>query len=145
MSDVNIEILKDITDQYMKDMNYLLLQLSNNIVFPTKVYLENLISKKGSIIIIATKNKKIIGTLTLVIINLLSGKKSRIEDVVVDINFRNQGIGTKLIQFAEKICIDRDIQIIDLTSHPKRISANKLYQRLGYIMGETNVYRKYII
>tara|TARA_Y100000590_G_C15003001_1_gene744593 strand:- start:113 stop:565 length:453 start_codon:yes stop_codon:yes gene_type:complete len=145
MSNVNIDILRDMTKKQENELRDLLCQLSKTILFPSKEYLTSIISNNSSEIIVAIKNNKIIGTLTIAIINVMSGKKARIEDVVVDINFRKQGIGKKLIQFAEKLCVKLNIKYIDLTSHPKRAAANKLYQHLGYIRGQTNVYRKNII
>jgi len=34
-----------------------------------------------------------------------------------------------------------DIKEVDLTSHPQRVAANKLYQKMGFEMRDTNVYR----
>jgi ribosomal protein S18 acetylase RimI-like enzyme len=145
MSNVTIEILKNITKKQVNDFKDLVIQLSSSIEYPSKEYLTSIISNNNIKLLVAINNNKIIGTLTIAIINLISGKKARIEDVVVDINFRKQGIGKKLVQFAEKLCVKLNIKYIDLTSHPKRIAANKLYQHLGYIRGQTNVYIKNII
>jgi len=60
---------------------------------------------------------------------------------VVDNAARGKGVGEKLTQFAIEFTANKGIKSINLTSSPDRIAANKLYQRLGFIKRETNVYR----
>ncbi|MDO8461045.1 MAG: GNAT family N-acetyltransferase, partial [bacterium] len=62
-------------------------------------------------------------------------------DIVVDKEFRGQGIGTKLIKTAIVKARDADAFTIDFTSRPSRESANLLYKKLGFKQRETNVYR----
>jgi len=56
----------------------------------------------NNIIFVAEYNKKLVGSITLLIeqkfIHNFS-KYGRIEDVVVDINYRNQNIGKKLVEY----------------------------------------------
>ena len=37
--------------------------------------------------------------------------------------------------------LERGAEHVDLTSHPGREAANKLYRRLGFATRETNIYR----
>jgi ribosomal protein S18 acetylase RimI-like enzyme len=87
------------------------------------------------------KNKKIVGSLTLVFFRLPSGIRAIIEDVVVDELYRKKGIGKLLCQAA----IDRSVQIeartIDLTSRPVRKAAHHLYEGIGFAVRDTTVYR----
>lgn len=64
-----------------------------------------------------------------------------IEDVVIDENYRQMGLGTKLI----KKLLDKGktlkVFAVELTSNPKRESARRLYQKLGFELLETGVFR----
>ena len=74
-----------------------------------------------------------------------TGNKVWIEDVVVDSSARGKGVGEALIQFAVAYVKDQNITSINLTSSPDRVAANKLYQKLGFIKRQTNVYRLTIV
>jgi ribosomal protein S18 acetylase RimI-like enzyme len=64
-----------------------------------------------------------------------------IEDVVVDSSARGSGVGEALNTFAISESRHRGATTIDLTSRPSREAANRLYQRLGFVQRDTNVYR----
>jgi ribosomal protein S18 acetylase RimI-like enzyme len=64
-----------------------------------------------------------------------------IEDVVVDEAARGQGVGAALTNAAIRLANQRGARTVDLTSRPSREGANRLYQRLGFLERETNVYR----
>ena len=81
-----------------------------------------------------------VGTLILVVFRGLTGIKARIEDVVVDKRARGQGIGTALIQKALDHAASLQAHTIELTSRSARTAANSLYQRLGFVQRDTNVY-----
>jgi len=81
------------------------------------------------------------GMLTVGIYLSPTGKKAWIEDVVVDEAYRGLGVGKKLTEHAIQFVKEQNIPLLMLTSNPKRIAANGLYQRLGFEKRETNVYR----
>ena len=60
---------------------------------------------------------------------------------MVDEAARGSGVGAAITN----AMIDRPASwacvTVDLTSCPKREAANRLYQRLGFVMRDTNVYR----
>jgi ribosomal protein S18 acetylase RimI-like enzyme len=64
-----------------------------------------------------------------------------IEDVVVDSAARGHGVGEALNQAAILEARHRGAITVELTSRPSREAANRLYQRLGFVARETNVYR----
>jgi ribosomal protein S18 acetylase RimI-like enzyme len=64
-----------------------------------------------------------------------------IEDVVVDEAARGTGTAVALTAAAMEEAKRLGATTIDLTSRPSRVAANKLYQRLGFVQRETNVYR----
>ena len=86
-------------------------------------------------------DREIVGSLTLVVFSIPTGKRAWIEDVVGDEKCRNKGIGEALNQDAIKIARQLGAKTVDLTSRPSRESANRLYKRLGFLQRDTNIYR----
>lgn len=85
--------------------------------------------------------RPILGMLTLVTFEIPTGWRAWIEDVVVDSAARGQGAGAALVAAAVDIAKKRGAKTVDLTSRPSREAANRLYQRAGFELRETNVYR----
>lgn len=85
--------------------------------------------------------EKIVGMATLVLLSRTRGTSSRIEDVVVDESYRGKGLGVLLIQKIIERAKARGAYSLHLTSRPDRAAANKLYQKLGFELRETNVYQ----
>lgn len=92
-------------------------------------------------IIVARAADKIIGLLVLTTLHALSGKKTWIEDVIVDSNYRNQGIGSQLVKKALKLAQEKGITHINLTCKPERVEANNMYINLGFKTNKTNYFR----
>ena len=84
---------------------------------------------------------KIVGSATLAVFQTPTGVHGWIEDVVVDKDDRRQGVGKALTQ----ACLDKASELglreVNLTSRPNRIAANQLYQAMGFVRRDTNVYR----
>ena len=74
-----------------------------------------------------------------VIKNILIGD---IEYVCVDEDYRGQGLGGKMMDFAEMYSKDNGIARLELTSGNQRIAAHKLYLRHGFLKRDTSVFRK---
>jgi ribosomal protein S18 acetylase RimI-like enzyme len=83
----------------------------------------------------------IAGTLTLVLFRIPSGVRAWIEDVIVSEQARGRGCGEALTQEALRIAAAEGARTVELTSRPSREAANRLYQRLGFVRRETNLYR----
>lgn len=67
--------------------------------------------------------------------------KADIEEVVVSPAAQGQGVGSALMEKAEVVAREEGVTTIYLTSNPRRIAANAMYQRRGYERYDTNVYR----
>ena len=80
--------------------------------------------------------------LTLITIQIPTGIRCIVEDVVVDSKLRGKGAGQKLMDAALQKAQEFGCDNINLTSSPDREAANALYKKLGYQIRETNVYRK---
>ena len=87
------------------------------------------------------QDQTIVGMGTIHWIELPTKVNAYIDDVVVSSTYRGQKIGERITKELIKIAKSAGAQCIDLTSNPKREAANKLYQKLGFVKKETNVYR----
>lgn len=87
------------------------------------------------------QNNRIIGSMCLAMFRIPTGLRAWIEDVVVDETARGRGVGEKLNRRALEIAAQAGATSVDLTSRPSREAANRLYQRMGFELRETNVYR----
>lgn len=84
--------------------------------------------------------KRRIGMATLCITQSPTGRKGWIEDVVIDRPFRGRGLSHRLMACMKCKAVELGVQRLMLTSRPKRIAANRLYQHEGFTQKETNVY-----
>jgi len=84
---------------------------------------------------------QIVGTYTLVIFRISTGKIIRIEDVIVDESRRGEGLGRAMMEHALRFAKHARYDKIELYSHPTRVAANKLYQSLNFKIMKANVYR----
>ena len=79
--------------------------------------------------------------LTLVELAIPTGTRWWIEDVVVDAASRGKGVGNALVAAATARARDGGARAVDLTSRPERAAARALYEGLGFVRRETDVYR----
>lgn len=89
---------------------------------------------------LVARDEGIVGALTLVVYRTPTGVTAVIEDVVVDDTARGRGIGAALVEEAQARAVGAGAARISLTSRAERVAANRLYQRLGFELRETNVY-----
>ena len=121
-------------------------QLSSSSPAPTADELAEIIRSDSATVLIAEDDKgDILGSMTLVLFRIPTGVRAWIEDVVVDIEARGMGIGQALNEYAIQMAEQAGAKTIDLTSRPSREAANRLYQRLGFVARETNIYRYTIV
>ena len=116
-------------------------QLTTNPMKLTETMFRQLIESANSHLFFLMKGEEIAGMLTVGIYFSPTGGKAWIEDVVVDQAFRRQGLSKLLVAHAIEFTRSQGIPSLMLTSNPKRIAANKLYQTMGFGRKETNVYR----
>lgn len=79
--------------------------------------------------------------LTLIVFRIPTGVRAWIEDVVVDETARGRGVGEALSQEAVRRALALGARTVELTSRPSREAANRLYQRLGFVRRDSNLYR----
>lgn len=138
---MNIEILTDINEAILERMHHLMAQLCPACPSLNLNHYQELIDHPGTLLIVAKQEEIIVGSLTLAWYPIPTGLRMWIEDVVVDEASQGQKIGEQLVLFAIDQARKRGGRILDLTSRPNRLAANKLYQKLGFELRETNPYR----
>ena len=138
---VEVAIATEVTGELVDQLNGLLLQLSSSASVLTIDAVREIVDSDASSLFVATRNGKVIGTLTLVVFTIPSGRRAWIEDVVVDESARGTGVGEALTLAAIAEARRRSVRSLDLTSRASRVDAHALYQKLGFVTRETNVYR----
>jgi len=143
MKHLKIENLKEYNSDILSALNNLLPQLTERKIILKEDELREMINAPHTnIYIIRNENDadKIIGSLTMTVFRIPTGKAAHIDDVVVDSRFRGLGAGEKLMRRAVSDAEKSGVSKISLTSHPRRKAANRLYQRLQFNLHETNSY-----
>jgi len=130
-----------VTDEVVEAFARLVPQLSKTTVPPDRAALDGIVSSPADTLLIARHEGKIVGTLTLVMFPIPTGMRAWIEDVVVDESARGQGIGEALSLEALSIAQAAGARTVDLTSRPSRQAAGRLYEKVGFQLRETRVYR----
>ena len=137
----NIVEIKTYSAEFHEAMQRFLDQLTTNPMTLTEEMFRQLLASENSHQFFLMKDEQIAGMLTVGIYYSPTGGKAWIEDVVVDETFRGQGLSKLLVAHAIEFTQSQGIPSLMLTSNPKRIAANKLYQAMGFTHKETNVYR----
>ena len=137
----NIIEINTYSTEYHEAMQRFLDQLTTNPMILTEEMFRQLIESTNSHLFFLMNDGQIAGMITVGIYHSPTGGKAWIEDVVVDETFRGQGLSKLLVTHAIEFVKSRQIPSLMLTSNPKRIAANKLYQGIGFERKETNVYR----
>ena len=141
---MDITEVTQITDELISAFARLIPQLSPNRQPPTQGELQKIVDSSVSLLFVARdaqQNGEIVGTLTLVLFRTPTGCKAWIEDVVIDEAARGQGAGEALNRAALERAKEEGAENVNLTSNPTREAANLLYQKIGFVLRKTNIYR----
>jgi ribosomal protein S18 acetylase RimI-like enzyme len=139
---IRIEEATEVSEELLAAMAALVPQLSRSSPAPSVPEVEEIVSSPACHLLLARDpNRGIVGMLTLAVFRIPTGLRAWIEDVVVDDGARGQGAGAALTNAAIQVANERGARTVDLTSRPSREAANRLYQRLGFVQRQTNVYR----
>lgn len=144
MSEVEITEEFVLTQELQDAFDRLVPQLSSSSPPPTEGELRSIVELPTTHVYVARDpdlGDEIVGTLTLVLFRIPTGLRARIEDVVVDERVRGRGVGEALSRAAIDRAQAEGARTVDLTSRPSREAANRLYQRMGFVERESNVYR----
>ena len=83
----------------------------------------------------------IVGVATLITFPIPTGRRGWVEDVIVDEDSTNQGIGRRLLDAMIAQAQELGCKTLDLTSRPRRAAAIHLYESAGFARRETTVWR----
>jgi ribosomal protein S18 acetylase RimI-like enzyme len=137
-----VEELTEVTDEVVEAFGHLLPQLSRSARPMDRAAIARIAGSAGSTVLIARGDDGLImGMLTLVMFRIPTGLRAIIEDVVTDDAARGQGVGTALTSEAIRIARGAGVRDVDLTSRPSRVAAGRLYEKLGFKIRDTRVYR----
>jgi len=139
---MRIEIATRADEELYEAFQRLVPQLTQNNPPPTPGDLAALLQEASSTLLLARDDTGvIIGALNLTVYRVPTGIRSIIEDVIVDLSARGQGVGEALMARAIEVAREKDAANITLTSNPARVAANSLYLKMGFQKRETNAYQ----
>jgi len=135
--------LKKESKSALDDINNLLIQLrgdtSNN--RGSLNDLHEVVKNQNVVMVVAKDGERIVGMGFLYLIIHVGRRSGHVEDVVVDKDYRGQGLGERIMKDLIGAARKNKLETIYLTSKPERLAANHLYQKLGFVRKETNVYK----
>ena len=145
---MTVELITAATPEIHEAMGRLLPQLSRSAAPMSEADVERFLSQSSVHLFVfraetadADGNNPILGMLSLATFEIPTGVRAWVEDVVVDEAARGQGAGLALVEAAIEHAKTIGARTVDLTSRRTREAANRLYQRAGFQLRETNVYR----
>jgi ribosomal protein S18 acetylase RimI-like enzyme len=145
MSDtgVRIEKVKAFSPEIAASLRYLAEQLGKNYQELTDEALKEMLSYPTHTIFIARdlSTNEVAGMILCMVYRIPYVRKAYIDDLVVDSKFRGQGIATQLMSAAVAFAKENGAAYVDFTSRPLRGAGNTLYEKLGFVKRDTNVYR----
>ena len=141
MPEVVVSTLSSLDQPTYEAVCALLPQLSTSAEAPSFSEFADIASSPCTHLLLARSGGDVVGMLTLVLVRIPTGLVAHVEDVVVDEKARGLGIGRALTARALEVAGTAGARHVDLTSRPSRIAANTLYQSMGFVARETNVYR----
>ena len=144
LSHIDIIEVKDISKDVVLSLQKLLPQLTINYKSFDQKDLEEILDSQCTRLFTAidrNSDNQIVGSFSLVIFRIATGRMIRIEDVVVDESRRGEGIGRKMMEHALNLAKKTGNVKIELYSHPTRVAADELYQSLDFKILKANLYR----
>lgn len=127
-------IVDEIEERDLEQLQQILKNVFNNSISYEKMknLYENSKDDKGIFVLGYYINDNLVGTVTLNILTLPSGKEATIWDLAIKEEYRRLGIATKLMNKAEELAKEENITRIWLFSGFHRKGAHELYKKLGY-------------
>ncbi len=125
----------------LDDLNSLIAQLTTSPIKHNLTSFRRFLDQPSLFQLAAFADQHLVGLASLFVVRKIEVKAGLVEGVVVDKKYRRQGIGTKMMELLIEKTRQIGVKHLDLTSHPARVAANRLYLRLGFHLRQTNLYR----
>ena len=138
-----VEELASHTPQDLEDLDVLMHELSAT-SFCNEELLNNALNDANVHVYVIRDEGHIVATGTLCIKHTLEFTIADIESVVVSSKCRGRGYGKELMAAMIEAAKKMNVHHIQLTSNPKRVAANQLYQDIGFERYDTNCYKMMI-
>lgn len=133
--------LKKVSKEALADISSLIGQLrGTEKKLGTLSELRAIVENKNTVMVVARDGQRIVGVATLYVLQKVGKRTGRIEDVVVDSEYRGKGIGKGLVKEVIRTAKKLKLAVVHLTSRPEKIAANALYKKLGFTIKKTNPY-----
>lgn len=136
---MKVEELVSYTLTDVKDLDQLMHELSST-SYCNEAKLDAIVADENSHAYVIREDGHIVAAGTLCVIHTLEFTNACIESVVVSSSQRGKGLGRLLVEHIINEAKRMNVHSIHLTSNPKRVVANNLYQRMGFVKYETNCY-----
>lgn len=144
-AEMKIIEITNYTPAVKETVNHLLQQLVTDEIDISESFLDELVRSENSHLFCAVdESGNYSGMVTVGIYLSPTGAKAWVEDVVVDQSQRGKGIGELLTKHAVAFAKEKKVHVLMLTSNPSRVAANALYQKMGFVRKETNMYRMFL-
>lgn len=99
----------------------------------------SLVADQGVTCLVVEENDELIGFGSLIIHKVpTKGEVARIEDIIISEKHQRKGLGRKMVLELIEVAKEKNINKIFLTSNPMRTAAQKLYESVGFIKGNTD-------
>ena len=100
-----------------------------------KTYIKNRLESKDSVIFVVKNKQKYVGFTQLypTFSSLSMNRAWILNDLYVNAEARNQGIGEMLLHKAKDYAIESGAKSINLSTAPDNYSAQRLYEKNGYV------------
>jgi ribosomal protein S18 acetylase RimI-like enzyme len=140
--EIKITEIKHYSEHLFHAFERLTPQLSESAPIPTAERLQRIVESPSTHLLAAIDNNgNIAGVLTLVLFDIPTYCKAWIEDVITDHEYRGQGFGRALVEYAIEMAKESGADSVNLTSRPSREVARALYRKVGFEEVPTTVFR----
>jgi GNAT superfamily N-acetyltransferase len=140
---VLIEAVTEVTPELHAALARLFPQLNANLPIPTMERLQRIVDDPAVTLLVAKEGNEVVGTSTVIVYSTPFWIKACLDEVVVDDSARGKGVGEALVKACLDIGRERGAEVAELQSGrgPQRAAAHRLYERMGFKIRETDVFR----
>src|SRR5437762_7061210 len=140
---MRIEAVTHLTAEIHEALGRLLPQLNAKLGVPDADRMRRMLDDPDVVLLIARDGERIVGTTTVIVYTTPFWIKARLDEVVVDQSARGKGVGEALVKAALDVGRERGAQLAELQSGrgPARAAAHKRYERIGFKIRDTDVFR----
>jgi len=140
---MRIEEVTEVTPEIHAALARLLPQLNPSLPVPDLERLRRLVADPAVTLLIAREGREVVGTTTVIVYTTPFWIKARLDEVVVDSAARGKGVGEGLVRASLEVGRRAGAQVAELQSGkgPARAAAHRLYERVGFKIRDTDVFR----